>query len=253
MELSQFAIKSALSSFWDGTEVLLYDEVESTNNLAKQELSAGGKYLIAAAAQTRGRGRRERSFYSPAGGLYFSLAFPWGKKETPVLVTTMAAVATARVLERTFAIEIGIKWVNDLFYQGRKVCGILTEAIREPESGQNISLVLGIGVNLLPPEEGFPEDIAEIAGAVTDGSLSINRNALIVDITNEIGEIISQLPERTYLEDYRKRCFIIGREVVLDTGKHILVEDISDNGSLLYFEGGKLQEISSGEISLKEY
>lgn len=252
--LSQFGIESALSSYWNDAEVLVFDELASTNTLAKQYPADGKSYLIAAASQTAGRGRHGRDFHSPAeSGLYFSLAFPWKKKESPVLLTTMAAVAVARVLEETFEIEVGIKWVNDLFFKGKKISGILTEAVTDLESGQTLSLVLGIGINLLPPEGGFPEEIAEIAGAVTDGRRIINRNALIADISNVMAEIIMKLPSRAYLDEYRKRCFIIGKEVILDSGQAILVEDISDDGALMYRENKEMLELSSGEISLKEY
>ncbi len=253
-KLSQFGIESMLSSEWEGTEVLVYDELESTNTLAKQKLGDGKPYLISAARQTAGRGRHGRSFHSPAGsGLYFSLAFPWEKKESPVTLTTMAAVAVARVLERTFGIEVGIKWVNDLFYRDKKICGILTEAVTNLESGQTLSLVVGIGINLTPPKEGFPEEIRDKAGSVTDGKGSINPNRLVAEISNEIAEMIGLLPSRSYLNEYRDRCFILGREVTLDSGKTIIPEDISDDGGLIYYEDGQAVELSSGEVRIKEY
>lgn len=253
-KLSQFGIESALSLYWNDIEVLVFDELTSTNTLAKQYLADGKSYLIASSGQTAGRGRFGRSFYSPAGsGLYFSLAFPWKRKEAPVLLTTMAAVAVAKVLEETFEIEVAIKWVNDLFFKGKKISGILTEAVTDLESGQTLSLVVGIGINLTSPEKGFPPEISGIAGAVTDGSRTINRNVLIADISNEIAETIMKLPSRAYLDEYRKRCFIIGREVILDSGQVIVAEDISDDGALIYRENKEMLELSAGEINLKEY
>lgn len=253
-KLSQFGIESSLSPYWDGIEVLVHEELDSTNTLAKQYLGDGKSYLIAAASQTAGRGRSGRNFHSPAGsGLYFSLAFPWKKDETPVLLTTMTAVAVARVLEMTFNVEVGIKWVNDLFLKYRKICGILTEAVTDLESGQTLSLVVGIGINLSPPAGGFPDEISDIAGAVTDGSAHINRNVLIAEISNQIAEMIRLLPSRVYLDEYRKRCFILGREVLLDSGKTIVPQDISDDGALIYQENGELIKLSSGEVRVKGY
>jgi BirA family biotin operon repressor/biotin-[acetyl-CoA-carboxylase] ligase len=165
----------------------------------------------------------------------------------------MAAVAVARVLERTFGIEVGIKWVNDLFYRDKKICGILTEAVTNLESGQTLSLVVGIGINLTPPKEGFPEEIRDKAGSVTDGKGSINPNRLVAEISNEIAEMIGLLPSRSYLNEYRDRCFILGREVTLDSGKTIIPEDISDDGGLIYHEDGQAVELSSGEVRIKEY
>ncbi|NLV98509.1 MAG: biotin--[acetyl-CoA-carboxylase] ligase [Clostridiaceae bacterium] len=253
-KLSQFGIESMLSSDWESMEVLVYEELESTNSLAKQKLGDAKSYLISAVSQTAGRGRHGRSFYSPAGsGLYFSLAFPWRREENPVTLTTMAAVAVARVLERTFAIEIGIKWVNDLFYKDKKICGILTEAVTNLESGQTLSLVVGVGINLMPPKAGFPEEIREKATFVTEGKGGIDPNRLIAEISNELAGMIKVLPSRAYLNEYRDRCFILGREVTLDSGKTIIPEDISEEGALVYREGGQLIELSSGEVRIKEY
>ncbi len=249
--LSAPGIASSLSSFWGDLPIRVFDQVTSTNSLAKEALIEGGSLLYAATAQTAGRGRRGRSFHSPAGtGLYFSIAFPWEREETPVLLTTMAAVATSLVLERTFGIELDIKWVNDLFYRGRKVCGILTEALADLESGRAGAVVVGIGINLSQPRQGFPREIEMTAGALTDGAKIIDWNRLIADISNGLGELIERLPDRSYLDEYRKRCFILGRRVRLDTGQEIVPEGISDQGALLYREGGKLLEVRTGEISI---
>ena len=210
--------------------------------------------LICAVSQTAGRGRHGRSFYSPAGsGLYFSLAFPWQQEDSPVTLTTMAAVAVARVLEKTFGIEVGIKWVNDLFYRDKKICGILTEAVTNLESGQTLSLIVGIGINLLPPKAGFPEEIKEKAAAVTEEKDSINSSRLVAEISNELAGMIRLLPSRAYLNEYRDRCFILGRAVMLDSGKTIVPEDISEDGALIYRENGELIALSSGEVRIKEY
>ncbi len=249
--LSAPGIASGLSAFWADLPVSVFDRVTSTNSLAKQALVEGESLLYAAATQTAGRGRRGRTFHSPAGtGLYFSVAFPWEREETPVLLTTMAAVTTALSLERAFGVKLGIKWVNDLFFEGRKVSGILTEAISDLETGRAGSVVVGIGINLSTPRQAFPEELRMTAGSLTDGKGFINRNLLIADITNGLGDLIESLPDRSYLDEYRKRCFILGRKVRLDTGQEILPEAISDQGALLYREDGQLLEVRSGEISI---
>ncbi|MFQ9991902.1 biotin--[acetyl-CoA-carboxylase] ligase [Ruthenibacterium lactatiformans] len=149
--------------------LVVAQELESTNLTAKQMAAAGAPHgtLVVADSQTAGRGRRGRSFASPPGtGLYLSMvlrsALPM---QSAVLVTSAAAVAVCRAVERAAGKRLDIKWVNDLFYRGKKCCGILTEAAADVETGGVDYLVVGIGLNLLPPEGGWPEELAEIAAS----------------------------------------------------------------------------------------
>jgi len=166
--------------------------VTSTNNILKERGQAGEEagLILCALEQTAGRGRVGRSFYSPEGtGVYFTLLL---KPQTPaaetMTLTTAAAVATARAIDRVSALTTGIKWVNDIYLNGRKVVGILTEAAlgQNVSAGQNSAAgqkasaeeakaetalywdycVIGIGINLFEPEEGFPDEIKDIAGSV---------------------------------------------------------------------------------------
>lgn len=245
------ALHQGLSLFWQDLGVQVHDSVSSTNDLAKEAARQGRPVLIAACQQTAGRGRRGRSFFSPAGsGLYFSLAFPWEREESPVLLTTMAAVASARVLEEILDLEIGIKWVNDLYYLKKKVAGILTEAVTREKTS---FMVLGIGINLIPPSQGFPPDIAQKAGPLMDQATDLDKGELICRIVNDLGRILQKLPDRAYLDDYRARSFILGKRVQLETGETIVPHDISDQGGLLYWQGTKLMEVDSGQISLLDY
>ncbi|NLA82298.1 MAG: biotin--[acetyl-CoA-carboxylase] ligase, partial [Clostridiaceae bacterium] len=176
------ALHQALAPFWQDLAVQVYDTVSSTNDLAKAAARQGRSVLIASCQQTAGRGRRGRSFFSPAGsGLYFSLAFPWEREESPVLLTTMAAVASAQALEELLDLEIGIKWVNDLYYLKKKVAGILTEAVSR---GKASYMVLGIGINLTPPPQGFPPDIAPRAGYLVHQARELDKGELICRISN---------------------------------------------------------------------
>ncbi|NLA96084.1 MAG: biotin--[acetyl-CoA-carboxylase] ligase [Clostridiaceae bacterium] len=249
--LSASGIESSLSSMWSGMTVRICEKLTSTSTLARQRADTEKQLLIAANAQTAGRGRRGRDFYSPPGaGLYFSLAMEWGREEAPVLVTTMAAVATALVLEREFGVAVGIKWVNDLYLHDRKICGILTEAVTGLESGVTASLVIGIGINLMEPAGGYPAPIRRIAGALVRQGTRIDRNRLISLIVNDLGSLIGRLPDRGYLDRYRERCFILGRKVRLDTGQTIVPHAISDEGALLYRDGNAIRSLQTGEVSI---
>jgi BirA family biotin operon repressor/biotin-[acetyl-CoA-carboxylase] ligase len=249
--LSAPAIGSRLSGWWEGADIRVREALTSTNTLAKGMLTGRGKLILAANSQTAGRGRRGRSFFSPPGsGLYFSMAMAWEREEPPVLVTTMAAVAVARVLERELEVQAGIKWVNDLYWQGKKIGGILTEAVTGLESGLTTSLVTGIGLNLTEPEGGYPGRLSRTAGPLLQAGARVDRNRLIALIANEQGQLIQQLPDRSWLDFYRDRCFILGHKVRLDTGQIIIPHAISDEGALLYREGGQVRSLATGEVSI---
>ena len=272
--LSEEAIRSRLSDDLGDLHISCFETITSTNSVAR--LMVGGKLpcLITANAQTAGRGRRGKTFYSPHGvGLYFSLVFPWEREESAALVTTMAAVAVCRVLENEIGIVADIKWVNDIFLDGKKIGGILTEAIPVFDSENEKAIVLGIGINLERPEGGYPAELQERAGALSDvldrsnvstdmtavfvdeqGNLVFNRSVLIAMMINELTKIVRALPNRDYLNEYRERCFIIGKEIFLDDGRAIVPSGISDDGALMYRdENGQNRELISGEVILVRY
>ena len=144
--------------------------ITSTNTVLKTLAAEGAPSGLAliAGEQTAGRGRMGRSFYSPAGtGLYLSLMLrPAMRAEEAVRLTACAAVAAAETIEELSGRETRIKWVNDILVDGRKVCGILTEASVDCENGMMNYVIIGLGVNLRDPEGGFPEELQSIAGTV---------------------------------------------------------------------------------------
>ena len=144
-------------------------EVTSTNTLLKAQAEQGapeGTVLIAE-SQTAGKGRLGRHFTSPPGtGIYFSLLLrPHCTAEKSLFITTTAAVAVCEAIEQVTGLNPQIKWVNDIYLNEKKVCGILTEASVDFENGGLNWAVLGIGINIAVPKEGFPEEIRSIAGA----------------------------------------------------------------------------------------
>ena len=197
--------------------VEVHDSVGSTNDLAKTAPLSHRPLAIIANRQTQGRGRLGRTFVSPGGtGLYLSIALmPMFSLERSQYVTMAAAVATARAIEKVCGVHVSIKWVNDLFYDGRKVCGILTEAQTNFETGQIDRLIIGIGINCFPGS--FPPEIANIAGALSDSPGAFSRSTLAAEVVNETVRILEDLESRSFFDEYRDRCFILGRQIrVLD-------------------------------------
>ena len=159
-------------------ELDVFDTVDSTNTVCLKRASGGDRrtYAAVAGGQTRGRGRRGRSFFSPDGtGLYMSILLrPSGlTADQAVRFTTVAAVAVSEAIETVAGRSATVKWVNDIYVGGRKACGILTEASFNPEDGTLDYAVVGIGINVYEPQGGFPEEIKDRAGALAG---PVNRN-----------------------------------------------------------------------------
>ena len=174
------ALRRALPTELRDNTYLIYDILDSTNLQAKrlvldERKPVGNGTVVIARQQTAGRGRLGRGFFSPEEGLYLSIIIkPEFDPDRSTLVTVAAAVAVADAIEEVCSCEAKIKWVNDVYVGNRKVCGILTEATTDFESGNIDSLVIGIGINT--STAGFPEELLPIAGAVGKGGL-LDKNA----------------------------------------------------------------------------
>ena len=264
-------IESALAPEAENLVICVEEEVSSTNTLLKEAAAQGapdGSVLIAC-RQTAGKGRLGRSFYSPEEtGIYMSLLLrPELKAKDSLLITTAAAVATAEAIERVTGVATKIKWVNDIYCRDRKVVGILTEGGLKAGSDQLSYAVLGIGINLWEPSEGFPEEIVKIAGSVLTESFLPDtiekeklRCQLAAEILNQFMKIYPRLKEKEFMNAYRKRSLLIGKEVRLMQADHaadldlptVKVLNVGDDAQLIVqMPDGSLKEISSGEVSVK--
>lgn len=239
--------------------VHLLRSIDSTNTEAKRMAMNGTSPTTAVLAlhQTGGKGRLGRSFHAPAGsGIYMSLLLePAFDISRSVLITTAAAVAVCRALEKVCGVSPQIKWVNDIYVGGKKVCGILTEAVTNFETGLIESLVLGLGINIRT--DGFPEELLEIAGAV-EGDFSANQ--LAAQVINEILELNQDLESRSFIDEYRKYSMVIGKTIRVYKGGYspkadgvpARVLDIDENGGLVVlYSSGQQEVLSSGEISIR--
>ena len=237
-------------------EFEVVDIADSTNTLLKNraKFEDEGKVLIAN-TQTSGRGRLGRSFYSPAGsGLYMSLLLkPRIAPTESLLITTCAAVAVCEAIEAMSGKKAGIKWVNDVFVGGKKVCGILTES--GITDGKLDYAVLGIGVNLY--DCGFPDSLKDIAGAVFDGkpcSCDV-RDKMAKEICERFFAYYENLCEKRFLGEYRRRSIVTGKTVNVISGgntREAKVLDIDDDLALLVeFPDGTRERLLSGEVSIR--
>ena len=229
-------------------------------DILKKEAADGAKEgLIAIASrQTGGKGRLGRSFYSPPDtGLYISfLLRPDMPAENALRITTIAAVAVALAAERAFGIETDIKWVNDVYIKGKKICGILTEASLDMESGGLDYAVCGIGINIYEPDGGFPEEIRDVAGAVLDKKEKNARNKLASELIKAFFELYRSIDSNSYFAEYKKRLIWTGEEINLIKGGKTtpaLMLGVDEECRLIVrYEDGREDKISSGEISIRK-
>lgn len=239
----------------------LLSETDSTNTYAKERARLGAEHFhtVIAERQTCGRGRLGRSFYSPKGtGLYMTVILrPEGfTEERTRSLTTMAAVAVCEAIEAVCGKEAVIKWVNDVFADGKKVCGILTEASFSLEESRLQYAIVGIGVNILAPKDGFPPELSDIAGAVFETDTADARCRLCAEILNRFSFYLEK-DDTSYADEYRKRCFVIGKRVTVhslgsDEVKAATAIDVDDRCRLcVEYENGERELLSSGEISVR--
>ena len=245
----------------DGLRLQVVPVISSTNTVLKRMAEEGAEegLCLIAEEQTAGKGRMGRSFYSPAGsGLYMSVLLqPMLKAADAVNITACAAVAVAEAIESLAAVQAQIKWVNDVYVEGRKVCGILTEASLDSGTAAVNYLVVGIGINIRPPEGGFPADLQKIAGSVFgEEEIPGLRCRLAAAVLDRLLGYYEHLQEKPWLEEYRKRSLVTGKEIrVLMPGKEPengTAIGIGDDFSLLVqMEDGTLRRLNSGEVSIR--
>lgn len=235
-----------------GFRIICKEKTASTNadlkELAKSGAPAGT--VIIAKRQTAGRGRAGRSFSSQEGGLYMSLLTELDGEDAGLL-TTFAAVATARAIERLARVKIDIKWVNDLLCDSKKICGILTEGVFT--NGKRLAVV-GIGVNLTGK---LPDELSEIAATLFEVSgQAIEPAALAKEI---LAEFESFAPQNApfHLDEYRHRCITTGKNITViphsDTTYKAKALKITEKGGLLVKreDNGEETELFYGEISIR--
>lgn len=258
--LSAEGIRLHLAEHYSDREIVICKCVDSTNMEVKRRALEGAAegLVVLAEEQTAGRGRRGRSFFSPSGsGIYMSVLFrPTPEKSHDVvLITTAASVAVCRAIRRVLGVEPEIKWVNDVYLGDRKICGILTEAVSDFESGRIDTVVVGIGINYHVPEVGFPEELKATAGTVCPENGGIPRNTLAASVIQELYELYEGLSDKTYMEDYRRWSNVLGKEVRFTSGtewEYGMAVDIDDNGGLIVEQkDGKRQILRTGEITLR--
>ena len=251
--LSKEEIKKYLAADTKISQIIYLDTVDSTNNYAKKNSFEHGT-LIVAGEQTAGRGRSGHNFESPAGtGLYMSLVLkPKIEIEKFQMITVADAVAVCLAVEDLYPDakeNLKIKWVNDVFFNEKKIAGILTEAVTNFESGEIDSIITGIGVNL--STKNFNNDIA---GSIFSGEQIFSRKELCAKIADYVMNFAEDLSDKNLIDSYRKRSLLkFGDKIsFIKNGKKVsaTVKEINDSGGLVIFnESGEEEVLRSGEVN----
>lgn len=233
----------------------VFDEVTSTNDVLKQMCLQDAKEdtLIIANAQTAGRGRFQRSFYSPKdSGIYMSFLHlvPKGDLQAFLKMTIWTAVAIQRVLAQKYQRETTIKWVNDIYYQDKKICGILCEALPLCDQAQ-IGMIIGIGINVSTTL--FPEEIKHKAASLQLNQM--DRNQMIADVFTAC-KAIQKENQHDVMKEYRAASCILHKDISFTQNGLTYqgyVKDIDDDGHLIVTCNHQDMVLSSGEVSIIKY
>lgn len=259
-------IRSLLHHYAKDIDIEIVKEIDSTNDELKRQALNGQNEIkmLIAESQTKGKGTKGRSFFSPANtGCYISfLLRPGYSAQECTLLTTMAATATALAIESATGTlkeasgkKAQIKWVNDVYIDRKKVAGILTEAALKKDGSGIDYVIVGIGVNINPPEGGFPAEIENIATSVITDEPMYIKNKLIAEIANALIFYYKSFKNKLFIPEYKKRLFFLGEEVTVTQGNETYQATAVDIDEMCHLivrtSGGEEKTLSSGEISIK--
>lgn len=259
MSLSEAKIKKALGEDSRFFGLYVFPEVDSTNRYLKElaENNVPEWTVVAADSQSKGRGRLGRSFFSPEGtGIYMSVLLkPEIALEQSVRITSMAAVAVAEAIEKVSGIPAQIKWVNDIFLNKKKACGILVEAGIDAIACRLNHAVLGIGINV--GEMEFPEELQNIATSVSNESdFSVSREELIAEVLKSLQKWYPSIHDGSFLSESKRRSVLLGEEIRVHNHDGSFYEavamDLDDMGHLVIEREGKRELLNSGEVSVRK-
>ncbi|HHX67617.1 MAG: biotin--[acetyl-CoA-carboxylase] ligase [Miniphocaeibacter sp.] len=246
----------------DNLNIEVHKTLDSTNDFLKKyaENNCPEGKIIIAEEQTQGKGRLGKSFYSPASsGIYLSILLrPKLHASQALYITTCAAVAVSRAIDEISGENSQIKWVNDIFLNNKKVCGILTEASFDLEGGAMDYAILGIGLNLTKPSGDFPEEIKDIAGHIfhKDNLPKDYKNKIIAEVINNFFEYYPNIENKEFLKDYKERSLILNKPIYIFRGnktEEATALDIDNEFRLKVLrKNGEIEYLSSGEVSIRK-
>lgn len=257
--ISEESLRAELGGAYEGIEIITLKSATSTNAEAMTRLMNGNLThgaLIVADEQSQGRGRMGKTFFSPKSGIYMSVCLCKSIESLSevMVITPAAAVAVRRSIAKYTDLDAKIKWVNDIYIGKKKICGILTQADIDFESGKAGTFIVGIGVNFINQE--FPDEIKDKACALFESQpMDVTRSQIIAEIYSQLMSLTENLKDRSFMREYKEYSMVVGKEITYTfSGQEKLgkVIDIDDDGALLVIErDGFQRKLTCGEISIR--
>jgi len=258
--LLPYEIRETLSTKMLGRgEIYYFSEIDSTNNEAKKQANLGclEGSIVLSETQNGGRGRLSRSWFSPAGkGIWLSVVLrpPFNPYDAPKC-TLLAAVAVTKAIRSITGVECGIKWPNDILYQGKKIVGILTEMSAEIDAINHV--VIGMGINVNIEEQEFPAELMDIATSlsIVTGH-DVSRLTLLHAVLTQLEQAYEGVIQRGFsgmLDEWRELSVTLGKNVnVVGSGREFngRAVDIDNDGALLVQTEGSLERVLAGDVSI---
>lgn len=257
--IDEMRIREYLHTRWMGDSILYETEMDSTNIQAKRlgEHDAVNGTVVVTERQTAGRGRRGKTWVSPAGNCYFSVLLrPEVLVDRASIITLVSAMALAKAIKQVTALDTMIKWPNDVIANGKKLCGILTESSTDLEYINYA--VVGIGINTNQTE--FPEEIKEMASSIRlETGKKVNRAELLgtfLNVFEAYYETFLETEDLTQLsEEYNRLLVNRGKEVKIiekEKERNLTAIGIDNRGGLVVEDSdGKRETVISGEVSVR--
>ena len=246
--------------------IIKYEKISSTNTVLKDMAKADAKEwtVLIANEQTNGKGRMNRNFYSPCNsGIYMSVLLkPDFLPSETLFLTPMTAVVVSEAIDKVLNVCTGIKWVNDIYLNDKKVCGILAEGAISKDGLKNDYVVIGIGINISNPDNNFPSELKEIAGSLISDKNLENKELFVENLKNKlIAEILTKMykyynaNDKAFMKEYKNKSILINKEVYIlgdENKEKWKVIDIDASASLVVEnKEGIIKTISSGEVSVR--
>lgn len=255
-DLSAERIRESVRTAWAGREIEWLMSVDSTNRYARQRSREGAAHgtLVIAERQTGGRGRRGRSWISPAGeGVFMTLILRIEREQLAgaAQLSLRTALAVSRAISRASGLDARIKWPNDIVCQGRKVCGMLLEMEMTPDGG--CAIAAGVGVNV--HQRALPEEIAATASSLdllAGGAVS--REKVVCAFLEEM-EAVLAMDGDAAMAAYRERSATLGCRVQVISPSETFTgtaQEVTSGGSLLVLQdGGPVREVLAADVSVR--
>jgi len=252
VEQMRLKIQTKLGS---GFDILVYEKLDSTNTFLKTLVEQGknDNTIIIAYEQSGGRGTQGRKFFSPRNGLYMSMLLPNAGIVKSSMITVVTAVAVVDAIRDVLRVDCGIKWVNDIIYQGKKVGGILTEGEYDTGNGKLKYAIVGVGLNLQLPNTGFDKEIQDVAGALLDEIDDETYSNLVAQIIKNSYAMYSMLEDKKYIKKYQEYSVLNKKTInYIQNGqkKCGIVAGVDEEARLIVYQNGEEIRLCAGEVSI---